>query len=53
MIEARKLLADWFYQHIQKVDRELGGFLLERMNRQAGVETGRVMVSSAGLREPL
>jgi len=37
VIEARKLLADWFYSHIQKVDKELGGFLLAHM--KAGVET--------------
>ncbi|MBI5453674.1 MAG: hemerythrin family protein [Deltaproteobacteria bacterium] len=28
IIEARKLLADWFYEHIAKVDKKLGEFLI-------------------------
>lgn len=27
-MEARKLLADWFFNHIQKIDKQLGDFLL-------------------------
>lgn len=29
--EARKLLADWFYDHIARIDKKLGAFLLDKM----------------------
>ncbi|MBI5644147.1 MAG: hemerythrin family protein [Deltaproteobacteria bacterium] len=30
IIEARKLLADWFFEHIAKIDKKLGDFLKPR-----------------------
>ncbi|MBI5344510.1 MAG: hemerythrin family protein [Deltaproteobacteria bacterium] len=27
-IQARKLLADWFFEHVSKTDKKLGGFLV-------------------------
>ncbi|MBI4948709.1 MAG: hemerythrin family protein [Deltaproteobacteria bacterium] len=30
IVDARKLLADWFYEHIAKVDKKLGEFLINK-----------------------
>lgn len=28
--QARKLLSDWFYDHVRKMDKHLGGFLVDK-----------------------